>query len=102
GPLNTSSKLVAEPDGRWNAPTEFELKKVKFYFPHTPTSGAIDRIAFSGLSAGPKLDMLERLRDTLAALDNGRAAAPDVRLMRLLAVLPTIPAVFSTVRGGAV
>ena len=101
GPLVMTSKVVAETDGRWSAPTEFELKKVEFHFPQGPGSGGIDRLAFSGLSAGPKAEELERLRDTLSALQNDKAAAADVRLARLLAVLPTIPSIFGAVRGDA-
>jgi putative peptidoglycan binding protein len=102
GPLAMSSKLIAESDGRWNAPTEFELKKVEFFFPQAPAGGAIERIAFTGLSTGPKVDELERLRDTLAALEKDQEASLDARLVRLLGVLPTIPSVFGAVRGDAV
>jgi hypothetical protein len=102
GPLAITSKLVTEPDGRWNAPTEFELKKVEFSFPQGASGGAIDRIAFSGISAGPKVAEFERLRDTLGALEKDKEASPDARLARLLAILPTMPSVFGTVRGGTV
>jgi len=102
GPLAMSSKLVAESDGRWNAPTEFELKKVEFLFPQAPAGGAIERIAFTGLSTGPKVDELERLRDNLAALEKDKEASLDARLARLLGVLPTMPSVFGAVRGDAV
>jgi hypothetical protein len=102
GPLAMTSKLVAEPDGRWNAPTKFELKKVEFYFPQAPAGGTIDRIAFEGFSAGPKMDELERLRDTLAALEREKEAPPDAALARLLEVLPTVPSVFGAVRADAV
>jgi hypothetical protein len=102
GPLAMTSKLVAEPDGRWSAPSEFELKKVEFHLPQGPGSGGIDRLAFTGLSTGPKAEELERLRDTLSDLQNDKSAAPDVRLARLFAVLPTIPSVFGAVRGDAV
>ena len=101
GPLAITSKLVTEPDGRWNAPTEFELKKVEFSFPQG-ASGAIDRIAFSGISAGPKVAEFERLRDTLGALEKDKEASPEARLARLLAILPTMPSAFGTVRGGTV
>jgi len=102
GPLAITSKLVAEPDGRWRIPTEFELTKLEFSLAQGPSGGAIDRIAFSGTSAGPKVAELERLRDTLGELERDRGASPDARLARLLAVLPTIPSVFGTIRGGAV
>jgi hypothetical protein len=78
------------------------LRKVDFRFPQVPGSGGIDRIAFSGMSGGPKLDELERLRDALADLASDKAGSPDVRFARLLALLPMIPSVFSTVRGSAV
>src|SRR5438132_13386759 len=71
GPLAMTSKLVAEPDGRWSVPTEFELKNLEFSFPQVPASGAIDRIAFDGMSAGPKLVEFERMRDELAAQGKG-------------------------------
>lgn len=102
GPLAMTSKVVAEPDGRWSAPSEFELKNIEFHTPQGPGSGSIDRLAFSGLSTGPKAEELERLRDALSALQNDKTAAPDVRLGWLLAVLPTIPSVFGAVRGDAV
>ena len=103
GPLAMTSKLVAEPDGRWNAPTKFELKEVEFYFPEAPVRGTIDRIAFEGFSAGPKTDDLERLRDILAALErDNKETPPEARLARLLEVLPTMPSVFGAVRGDAV
>ena len=102
GPLAITSKLVTEPDGRWDAPTELELKKVEFSFPQGASGGAIDRIAFSGKSAGPKVAEFERLRDTLGALEKDKEASPDARLARLLAILPTMPSVFGTVRGGTV
>jgi len=102
GPLAMMSKVVAEADGRWNAPTKFGLRKAEFYFPEAPARGTIDRIAFEGFSAGPKMDELERLRDTLAALEREKEAPPDARLARLLEVLPTVPSVFGAVQGDAV
>jgi Putative peptidoglycan binding domain len=96
GPLAITSKLVAKPDGRWNAPTKLELKKVEFYFPQAAAGGTIDRIAFDGISAGPKMDEFERWRDMLAALQREKEAPPDARLARLLEVLPTMPSVFGT------
>src|SRR5262245_53056653 len=68
----TTSKLVAEPDGRWRVPTEFELTEVGFSLAQGPSGGAIDRIAFSGTSAGPKVAELERLRDTLGVPEMDR------------------------------
>jgi hypothetical protein len=97
-----ASKLVTEPDGRWNAPTEFELKKVEFSFPQGASGGAIDRIAFSGMSAGPKVAEFERMRDMLGALEKDKETSPDARLARLLAILPAMPSVFGTVRGDTV
>jgi putative peptidoglycan binding protein len=102
GALAITSKLVTEPDGRWDAPTEFELKKVAFSFPQGASGGAVDRVVFSGISAGPRVAEFERLRGTLAALEKDKASSPDVRLARLLAMLPTIPSVFGTVRGATV
>src|SRR5262249_29981624 len=52
--------------------------------------------------AGPKVGELERLRDALGVLEKDQEASPDARLARLLAILPTIPPVFGTVRGGIV
>jgi hypothetical protein len=102
GPLAITSKLVAEPEGRWHAPTEFELTKVEFSIPQGTSGGTIERIAFSGISAGPNVAEFERLRDTLGELERDGEASPDARLTRLLAVLPTVPSVFGTVRGSAV
>jgi hypothetical protein len=102
GPLSMTSKLVIEPGGQWHAPTEFELKKLEFALPQGSALGAIERIAFSSLSAGSKVEEYDRLRDALALLQRDKEASRDARLARLLAILPTVPSVFGTVRGSAV
>ena len=46
--------------------------------------------------------LLAYSRGALAALEKDKASSPDVRLARLLAILPAIPSVFGTVRGATV
>ena len=59
-------------------------------------------MAFSGMSAGPNVNELERLRATLGVLEKEKEASADVRLARLIAVLPKIPSVFGTLRGSTI
>lgn len=101
GPLAMTSKLIAEPDGGWSGPVDFELKEVEFFFPQGPAGGVIQRIAFTGRSSGPELQRLEKLRETLDALQTDDAGLPEARLARFWAMLPTIPAAFGTIRGDA-
>ncbi len=100
GPLTMTSKLVAEPGGGWSAPFDLELKKVAFAVPQQG-AGAIERIAVTGKSAGPRLAELEKLRDDIDAAQNAKQLSPDARLARLLAILPRVPSVFGTIRGEA-
>ena len=101
GPMTMTSKVVAEAAGAWSAPFDFELTKVEFAVPQV-AAGTIERVAVTGKSAGPKLDRLEQLRDGLDALQKEKEGSPQIRLARLLALLPTMPSVFATIRGDAV
>ena len=78
------------------------MKKLEFSFPQWPAVGAIERIAFSGLSAGPKVEEFDRWRDALALLQRDKGASPEARLTGLLAILPMMPSVFGTVGGSTV
>jgi hypothetical protein len=99
GPLSMTSKLVAEPDGGWSAPVEFEVNKIEYFVPWGALGGGIDRIAFGGKSAGPKLDLLNKLRDAVESLQHDDSQSPEARGAALLALLPTLPAPFGTIRG---
>jgi hypothetical protein len=99
GPLSMTSKLVAEPDGGWSAPVEFEVNKIEYFVPRGALGGGVDRIAFSGKSAGPKLDVLNKLRDAVESLQHDDSQSPEARGAALLALLPTLPAPFGTIRG---
>jgi Putative peptidoglycan binding domain len=99
GPLSLTSKLVTGPDGGWSAPVEFDVNKIECFFPQGPFEGGIDRITFNGKSAGPKLDVLNKLRDAVEAVQNNHGQSPEARGAAFLALLPTIPAPFSTIRG---
>jgi len=99
GPLSMTSRLVAEPDGGWSAPVEFEVNKIEYFVPRSALGGGIDRIAFGGKSAGPKLDLLNKLRDAVESLHHDDSQSPEARGSALLALLPTLPAPFGTIRG---
>ena len=102
GPLTMSSKLIAEPGGGWSAPAAFEFKKLEFALPSAPAAGSVERLSVSRKSAGPKLETLEQLGDTLDALQTDKESPPDVRLARVIAVLPGVPSVFGTIQANAV
>jgi hypothetical protein len=99
GPLSMASKLVAEPSGGWSSPAEFEVKGIEYSLPRGPVGGGIDRIAFSGRSAGPKLNELDKLRDALDRLQAGDDRPPHIRASNFLAALPKISEPFSEIRG---
>jgi hypothetical protein len=58
-----------------------------------------DRIAFSGKSAGPKLDELNKLGAAVDTLQNDDGRSPKAGGAAFLAILPTIAAPFGTIRG---
>jgi hypothetical protein len=99
GPLSLNSKLAAEPDGSWSDPIEFEVKRIEYFAPEGPFGGGIDRIAFTGKSAGPRLHELDKFRDAIEALQNDDSRTPGERGAALLAMLPTTPAPFAMIRG---
>lgn len=99
GPLSMLSKLVAERDGGWSGPVEFQVKNLEYFLPQGPVGGGIDRIAFSGNSAGPKLDELNKLHAAVDTLQNDDGRSPKARGAAFLAILPTIAAPFGTIRG---
>lgn len=99
GPLSMASKLVVEAGGGWSGPVEFEATEIEYFVPQGPVGGRIERIAFSGASAGPSLDQLETLRDAIDSVQADRSRAPETRSGALLAILSTIGVPFSMVRG---
>jgi hypothetical protein len=99
GPLSMSSKLIAEPNGGWSGPVEFEVKGIEYFLPQIPIGGAIDRIAFTGRSAGPRLDELDKLRRTIDQLQAEDGKSPQARGAAFLETLSTISEPFSTIRG---
>lgn len=98
GPLSASSKIVAGADGGWTGPIDFALTQVEFFTPQGPASGAIDRIAYTGQSAGPDYAGLNRLRDRFDALRQ-EDLPPDKRLDATLDLLPGIPSLFAEAKG---
>ena len=98
GPLSMTSKFVDEAGGGWSAPVAFELKNVEFVLPQGSVGGTIDRIAYHGNAAGPRREQIERLRDAIDGLQTGDGKGRDARLAAFLALLPTLPGAFSTIR----
>jgi hypothetical protein len=100
GPLSFTSKVVAAADGGWTGPVDFELRKIEFFVAKASLGGTIDRIGYTARSGGPDLAALNRLRDRLEALRQmDDAALPEQRLNAMLALLPTIPSLFSQAKG---
>lgn len=99
GPLSMSSKLVAEPNGGWSGPVEFEVKGIEYFLPQGPVGGAIDRIGFTGRSAGPRLNELDKLRHAIDQLQADDSKSPQARGAAFLVTLSTISEPFSTIRG---
>jgi hypothetical protein len=101
GPLAFSSKLVGEPNGGWSTPIAFELKQIEFFLTETPIGGAIDRIAYNATSSGPDVAALNKLRDRIDELRQQGEKPPEARLDALLELLPSVPTLFSLVKGEA-
>ena len=99
GPLSMSSKLVAEPNGGWSGPVEFEVKGIEYFLPQGPVGGTIDRIAFIGKSTGPRLKELDKLRSAIDGLQADDGKSPQARGAAFLAAVSTISQPFSTIRG---
>lgn len=99
GPLLMSSKLVAEPNGGWSGPVEFEVKGIEYFLPQGPVGGTIDRIAFIGKSTGPRLKELDKLRSAIDGLQTDDGKSPQARGAAFLAAVSTISQPFSTIRG---
>jgi hypothetical protein len=99
GPLSMSSKLIAEPNGGWSGPVEFEVKGIEYFLPQGPVGGAIDRLAFAGKSAGPRLNELDKLRHAIDQLQADDSKSPQARGAAFLVTLSSISEPFSTIRG---
>jgi hypothetical protein len=99
GPLSFSSKLEGKGDGGWATPIDFELKQIEFFLTEVPLGGAIDRIAYSAASAGPDLAALNRLRDRVDALRQQGEQTATARVDAVLDLLPTVPTLFSLLKG---
>lgn len=100
GPLSLSSKVEAAAGGGWIAPGDFEVRKIGFFVPQGPTTGQIDRIAYTTGSAGPDLAGLSRLRARLAALRQQKLP-PDKQMDATLELLPQILSLLSEAKGEA-
>ena len=101
GPLAFSSKLVGEPNGGWSTPIAFELKQIEFFLTEAPIGGAIDRIVYNATSSGPDVAALNKLRDRIDELRQQGEKPPEARLDALLELLPSVPTLFSLVKGEA-
>ena len=99
GPLSFSSKLTSAADGAWSTPIDFELKQIQFFLTEVPIGGAIDRIFYSASSEGPDIAALNRLRDRIDELRQQGDRSAAARAEALLELLPTVPALFSLVKG---
>jgi hypothetical protein len=99
GPLSMSSKLLAEPNGGWSGPVEFEVRGIEYFLPQGPVGGAIDRIAFTGRSAGPRLNELDKLRRAIDQMQADDSKSPQARGAAFLETLSTISEPFSSIRG---
>jgi hypothetical protein len=99
GPLSMTSKLVAEANGGWSGPVEFEVKGIEYFLPQGPVGGAIDRFAFTGRSAGPRLNELDKLRHAIDQMQADDSKSPQARGAAFLVTLSTILEPFSTIRG---
>lgn len=99
GPLSMASKLVAEPNGGWSGPVDFEATRIEYFFPKGPVGGGINRIAFSGRSAGPELGELDKLRDAIDRLQSDGSRSPEARGAAFLAILPSITTPFGSMSG---
>ena len=94
-----ASKLSAEPNGGWSGPVEFEVKNIDYSLPQLPLAGGISRIAFNGRSAGPSLDALDKLRETIDGLRADDGQSPEARGAAFLAALSSMTAPFSSING---
>jgi hypothetical protein len=99
GPISMSSKLAAEPNGGWSGPVELEVKGIEYFLPQGPVGGTIERIAFIGRSAGPRLNELDKLRHAIDTLQADDSKSPQARGAAFLAAVSTISEPFSTIRG---
>jgi hypothetical protein len=99
GPLSMGSKLVAEPNGGWSGPVDFEAANVEYFVPQVPVGGRINRLTFSGRNAGPSLAALNELRDAIDKLQTDDSRSPEARGAAFLAILPTITAPFGSMSG---
>ena len=70
-------RRVADPNGGWSGPVEFEARGIEYFLPQGPVGGGIDRIAFNGRSAGPRLAELEKLRDAVDRLQAEDSKSPQ-------------------------
>jgi hypothetical protein len=98
GPLSMASKLVAEPNGGWSGPVEFEVNEIAYFIPQGPVGGGINRIAFRGTSGGPQLEQLNKMREAIETLQNDDSRPPEARAAAFLALLPTITDPFGNIR----
>jgi hypothetical protein len=99
GPLSMTSKLVADANGAWSGPVEFEANEIQYFAPQRHLGGSLHRIAFNGNSAGPKLDELNKLRETVEMLQNDNSRSPEARGIAFIEALRTLSDPFSAIWG---
>jgi hypothetical protein len=99
GPLSMASRLIAEPNGGWSAPVEFEVTSIEYFVPQAPVGGGVNRISFNGRSAGPYLDSLNKLLDAIDGLQADDSRSPEARGAAFFSVLSSIPAPFGSMNG---
>src|SRR5438132_6434415 len=93
------SKLAAERDGGWSGPVEFEATAIEYFVPQGPVGGGLKRVAFSGSSAGPSLDDLNKLQQAIERLQADDGRSPEAHGAAFLAMLASITTPFSSMRG---
>ena len=99
GPLSMASKLTPEPNGGWSGPIELAVSDIEYFAPQVPLGGEMKRIAFTGRSAGPRLDALDQFRDAVEKLQADASRSPEARGAAFLAMLPSIPTPFDSMSG---
>ena len=99
GPLMMTSKLVAEPSGAWSALVDLAVSDIECFGPQVPVEVGIKRITFSGRSAGPRLEALNRWRDAIEALPADDGRSPETRRAAFFTMLSSVSTPFSGING---
>lgn len=99
GPLSLSSTLNSEADQSWSGPVELAVRDLEFSLPQVPVAGGISGIAFHGRSAGPSLERIDRLRETIDGMGAADGQPSDARAAAIFAALSSLAAPFSSIAG---